>query len=56
MFSHNLHGADEQQLRAIRRQHFSDALCTAEATHHLPRLLKAYREQYTVAFKERRNV
>jgi hypothetical protein len=53
VFARNMHGDDNNALRAIRRDHgFRDALNTAEAKA-LPGLMHLYRAQYTTAFKER---
>ena len=53
--SHNLYGGDSEQLAAIRRGHFSDALNTAEQIE-LPHLLQLYRHQYTAAYQKRQLV
>ena len=49
--SHNLHGADTDELLAIRRDYFPDRLCTIEL-QQLPRLMQLYRGQYTEAFQQ----
>jgi Leucine-rich repeat (LRR) protein len=56
VFAHNLHGRDSEQLAEIRRVTaggFSDKLNTAEHLE-LPKMLAAYRHQYTKAFKQGR--
>ena len=47
--AHNMHGADNDALRATRRKYFNDSLGTAEAVQ-LPKLMQLYRNQYTQAF------
>ena len=50
VFARNMHGADSDELAEIRRKHFPDTLNAAEHLE-LPKLLAAYRHQYTKAFK-----
>ena len=46
-------GADEEQLKATRRQYFADGLNTTEA-EQLPALMQLYRDQYAQAFLQGR--